>query len=42
VAEGKIKDLEVWGVGPEPQVEEGVRKSVLDMDKEAQVPQLFM
>ena len=37
MAEGKFKDLEVWGLGPEPQSEKGIRQSVLDMDKEAQV-----
>jgi len=35
--EGRIKDLEVWGVGPEPQAEQGRGTSVLDLDPEVQV-----
>jgi hypothetical protein len=37
VTEGRIRDLEVWGVGPEPQPEQGRGTSVLDMDPEVQV-----
>jgi hypothetical protein len=37
VTEGRIKDLEVWGVGPEPQPEQGRGTSVLDLDPEVQV-----
>ncbi len=37
MTEGRIRDLEVWGVGPEPQPEQGRGTSVLDMDPEVQV-----
>jgi hypothetical protein len=36
VTEGRIKDLELWGVGPEPQPEQGSGTSVLDLDPEVQ------
>ena len=37
MTEGRIRDLEVWGVGPEPQPEQGRGTSVLDLDPEVQV-----